>query len=42
MVRIGGRRGWKVCGSREHRVKNLFYPHAQGECRGVSGVARYG
>ena len=21
---IGGRRGWKICGSREHRVKKIF------------------
>ena len=39
MVRIGERRGWKVCGSHEHRVKNLVCPHVHGECRGASGFA---
>ena len=29
-------------GSREHSVKNLFWPRARGECRGASGFARHG
>ena len=46
MVRIG--RWWAASivgsvggGSREHRVKNLFWPRAHVECRGASGFARH-